>query len=209
MSRACDALSPPASITTKTPRDQDAAPAGEVEAVAWTHVDAHLRDVTDDRLPVAEVARFRLAEPGDEIGVGGEAVLPGGERVAGLPERRIPKRHLLAGAGELLGQLLVLEQRRQLAPDPAVGRLVVAERVNTGVELAKLLGLGLGVGVAREAVFQLLELAPGRRDLLGGLAGGGQVVLGGGEPALGPGEKHPAVVLDLDYSVLIARRQNP
>ena len=28
-------------------------------------------------------------------------------------------------------------------------------------------------------------------------------------PALGAGEKHPAVVLDLDYSVLIGRRQNP
>ena len=28
-------------------------------------------------------------------------------------------------------------------------------------------------------------------------------------PAVGAGEKHPAVVLDLDYSVLIARRQNP
>ena len=28
-------------------------------------------------------------------------------------------------------------------------------------------------------------------------------------PALAPGDKHPAVVLDLDYSVLIARRQNP
>jgi 2-methylfumaryl-CoA hydratase len=28
-------------------------------------------------------------------------------------------------------------------------------------------------------------------------------------PGLGPGEKHPAVVLDLDYSVLIPRRQNP
>jgi 2-methylfumaryl-CoA hydratase len=28
-------------------------------------------------------------------------------------------------------------------------------------------------------------------------------------PALGADEKHPAVVLDLDYSVLIARRQNP
>lgn len=28
-------------------------------------------------------------------------------------------------------------------------------------------------------------------------------------PALAPGEKHPTVVLDLDYSVLIARRQNP
>ena len=30
-----------------------------------------------------------------------------------------------------------------------------------------------------------------------------------GLPALASGEKHPAVVLDLDYSVLIARRQNP
>ena len=30
-----------------------------------------------------------------------------------------------------------------------------------------------------------------------------------GLPALAPGEKHPAMVLDLDYSVLIARRQNP
>jgi 2-methylfumaryl-CoA hydratase len=28
-------------------------------------------------------------------------------------------------------------------------------------------------------------------------------------PTLEPGGKHPAVVLDLDYSVLIARRQNP
>jgi 2-methylfumaryl-CoA hydratase len=28
-------------------------------------------------------------------------------------------------------------------------------------------------------------------------------------PAVGEGEKHPAVVLDLDYSVLIPRRQNP
>jgi 2-methylfumaryl-CoA hydratase len=28
-------------------------------------------------------------------------------------------------------------------------------------------------------------------------------------PAIAPDEKHPAVVLDLDYSVLIARRQNP
>ena len=28
-------------------------------------------------------------------------------------------------------------------------------------------------------------------------------------PALGAGEKNPAVVLELDYSVLIPRRQNP
>jgi hypothetical protein len=28
-------------------------------------------------------------------------------------------------------------------------------------------------------------------------------------PGIAPGEKHPAVVLDLDYSVLIGRRQNP
>ena len=28
-------------------------------------------------------------------------------------------------------------------------------------------------------------------------------------PALPPGGKHPAVVLDLDYSVLIPRRQKP
>ena len=28
-------------------------------------------------------------------------------------------------------------------------------------------------------------------------------------PAIAAGAKHPAVVLDLDYSVLIGRRQNP
>ena len=52
---------------------------------------------------------------------------------------------------------------------------------------------------------------PGRRDLgalrLRMLGVKNEPV--GRLPAVAPGEKHPAVVLDLDYSVLIARRQYP
>jgi 2-methylfumaryl-CoA hydratase len=60
-------------------------------------------------------------------------------------------------------------------------------------------------------VVTALETVPGRRDV-----GALRLRMLGVKnldprelPAIGPGEKHPSVVLDLDYSVLIRRRQSP